>query len=326
MTVVAGCLLPDGALLGADCRVTCTQPDGSKIQSDTAAKITRLGPASAIGYSGDIRTVSWLYGHLYKQLPQRKLDPISIRKWMPRFLRDLYNRLAQRYQVGPVSFLTASSIQGRPTQIPKSLVWASLERSSDLGLNNWLILQLLNDIKSPGEYFEVPNSSMGILYEMKSPDFNPHDYPPLSFTAIGSGKAVDKTLDTYSILFAVEPTHRAVVWFIDALTQFLNETEKRTVGGLILVAQLQNGNVTHVGFDDAPGKRKSRVGIASKNGHFIVYASDGREVKLKFPGEIARKHLRNLIVDDLKTAIPSEIKRRKSLINKISSDVQIKKK
>src|SRR6266496_210790 len=128
MTVVAGCVLPDGALLGADCRVTVRRRNGSAYVSDNAAKIVRLGPATAVGYSGDVPTVSWLFGHLFgPQLKRRRLDPVSIRRWLPRFLCDTYARLARLYRVAPVSFLVASSVRGRPTRIPKALAWATLE-------------------------------------------------------------------------------------------------------------------------------------------------------------------------------------------------------
>jgi len=68
-------------------------------------------------------------------------------------------------------------------------------------------------------------------------------------------------LEDYSILFATEPTDRAVVWFIDAMTGFLYDTEDRKVGGLVLTAQLQNGDIKLIAFDDYPKKRKTRVGI-----------------------------------------------------------------
>ncbi len=115
MTIVAGYLPPDGALLGADCRVTM-QGRGGPICTDVAQKIIKLGPASAIGYSGDILAVASLLANLWRELPRRRSDPLSLRLWLPRFFRYICRRLrALNYPQPSVSFLVASSLIGKPT-------------------------------------------------------------------------------------------------------------------------------------------------------------------------------------------------------------------
>jgi len=314
MTVVAGCILPDGALLGADSRVTVRSSDGSTYVSDNAAKIIRLGPATAVGYSGDLATVSWLFGHLFgPQLKRRRLDPVSVRRWLPRFLRDTYARLARRYPVGSVVFLVASSVKGRLTRMPKALVLATLQPASDRELNNWLVLRLLNNINCPGDFFDIPDSSMGMLYKLESPNFLPIDYGPLSFAAIGSCRAARDSLNAYELLFAVDHPNRAVVWFLDAMVGFLRDTEEDTVGGLLLIVAAQHGRVTAIGYEDDPQVRKARVGITLKDGRFVAHV-DGREVILRYPGELQRQGpLPPLVLDDLKKATQAEVERRASL-------------
>src|SRR5207247_5308313 len=102
--------------------------------------------------------------------------------------------------------------------------------------------------------------------------------------------------------------------FIDGMVGLLRETKDDTVGGLLLVAAVQDGGVTAIGFEDDPEGRKARVGVAVKDGRFVAYGADGREVVLRFPGELEREPPEKpLVLSDLKEASRAELERRASL-------------
>src|SRR5262245_16106521 len=117
--MVAGCLLPDAVLLGSDCRVSlATRNVHARSVSSRGQTLVRLGDGApnVIGYSVHLETVSMIFGHLLgPHLSRRRLDAISTRRWLPRYLRDLYARLRYSYpnRVGSVSFIVASTMRGR---------------------------------------------------------------------------------------------------------------------------------------------------------------------------------------------------------------------
>jgi hypothetical protein len=169
-------------------------------------------------------------------------------------------------------------------------------------------------MEKPRDYFDIPGSSMGMLYRLESPAFEPTDYGPLSFAAVGSGAAARDALDAYDLLFAVDHPSRAVLWFIDALSGFLLETQDQTVGGLLLVAALRDGSVKAIGYEDDPDGRKAPVGIALKAGRFVARSAEGREVVLKYPAELLSQPASGpLVLDDHRTISSSEAARRASL-------------
>jgi hypothetical protein len=317
MTVVAGCLLPDGAVIGADCRVTMTRADGSTYVSDTAGKLMRLGPATIIGFAGDVRTVAGLFHELLgATLARRRLDPISIRAWLPRLFKAAYagmqkavdSGLAPLGSVQPVWFLVASSVRGRPSRISKAKVMATAAAASERKLNNYLLLRVLNDLDAAGDDFVLPDSSMGMLYRLESPQFRPVDCPPLSFEAIGAGKSVLKVLEEYELLMAVDHPDRAPAWFIDSLRTFLRETQDERVGGLLLAAACQDGSVRALSLQEDESSAQ-RLDVTSRDGRFIVHSA-GRDIVLRHPGELVRTPpSRSLVLDGLRQTSEEERER-----------------
>src|SRR5688572_26468434 len=97
MTVVLGCHAVDGVFMAADCRLV-RQQGASRVLVDYAQKTVQLGEQSILGYAGDLETVALLLGQLFgPQLRKRRLDPASVRRWLPRFLRATYAVLARSY-------------------------------------------------------------------------------------------------------------------------------------------------------------------------------------------------------------------------------------
>lgn len=221
MTVVAGFLGADGVLLGADCRVTVKLPRGEFV-SDCAQKIIKLGPSSAIGYSGDVSTVAELLANIWPERGRRRLDPASLRQWLPRVLRFVYRRLGEvGFPVGRVTFLVAGSVAGKPTRIPKPRVWEFLfNQQVRHGFNGYLAIRIGPNFNQRGPYYDVRDSCRGMLFQLDSPEFVAREFEPLSFAVIGSGERVRADLEAYELLLATAHPNHTAMWFMDAMTGF----------------------------------------------------------------------------------------------------------
>ncbi len=157
---------------------------------------------------------------------------------------------------------------------------------------------------------------MGMLYKIESPDFEPVDYPPLSFAVIGSGSDASEDLQAYELPLATAHPNRTASWFIDALTGFLHRTEETTVGGWILGAELINGKVLSLGYQYDPTGQNRQVGIRIRDGRFILDAGQGREIILLYPSEIIG-HSPQKPVDVLRNFSSTETDRRAKLLDQL---------
>jgi hypothetical protein len=281
MTFVAAVLLPDGVLLGADSRVT----RGPGFAVDEAQKIVPLGDATAIGFAGDVVTVSRLFGQLYGPPGRnRRMDAVSVRRWLPRFLKDRYARLHRLKSIGSCSFLVASSVRGRPQRVRMRDVtrWATRERS------NYLLWRVWNKTADRDGWVTVPGSSYSLLYLMESPAFVPRDFQPLEFGAVGSGACdVLTSLRRYAaFLFADHPGH-AAGWFMEAMATTLASTSEPTVGGTFLTFGLSGGQ--RVVFSSDTATRTEGPALVIEDGVFVqMDLGSGLRIPLRPPGELHR--------------------------------------
>jgi hypothetical protein len=304
MTVVAGALLPDGAMIAADCRISWRSPKGA-LHTDTAIKLVKLGTATIVGYSGDVQTVQYLLPHLLQGLDRRRTDPISIARWLPRFLRRTYRALARWYPIGPVDFMVAASLRGKPTRVQRGLLWSSVEGMRSLEAANWLAARCYNELASgTSELIAVPASSEGLLYAMQSPEFVPVICPPLSVLAIGSGHRAVEYLDRFAPLIMCGRPDRACDRFLDALSSYFIESNDSTIGGAVLMAHAVDGRVHSLPYrQDMPDGQYIEI---KQEGHrFSLHNSrTGRTVPLRYPSEIlGRPPVVPLVFDDFKDAL-----------------------
>jgi hypothetical protein len=313
MTVIAAAHRIDSVLLGADCRVTVLRPNRSTFTSDTAAKITRLTESIAIGYTGDVQTVSWLYGHLLeRQLPKKRADPISVRAWLPRFLRDTYARLVEySYRVGPVAFLVGATVRGRLTEIPKLRVHEFLHETAAFGVGSHLALRVLLEWTKPGSIMRIPLTAQGMLFKMESPGFEAVDYPPLSCVAIGSGARASEELERFAPLILSDRLDRAPQWFLEAIEAFLSENADGSIGGFVLAASCHHGGVDCLPYQLDSAVRGRPVGVIVRGDHFAILTTDGREILLRYPAEICREALSPVAVNDLRAPTAREVAERR---------------
>jgi hypothetical protein len=299
--MLAGALLPDGAIIASDCRVSWVSDKGV-VHTDYAQKIVRLGEASALAYSGDIETFHYLLPHIARRVRLRRSDPVSLELWLPRFLRTTYRAMARYLAIGPLTVMVAGSLKGRPTSLPRARIHEMIEATHRLGVNNTLMFRCLRDFLARREPVRVPGSTQGVLYVMESPKFKPQFCPPLGVIAAGSGSDVLAHLRTYQPLIMCGPEEMSPHLFLDAIGAYLIKGES-TVGGMLLVSHARNGRLQSLCFQqpdiDGPG-----VSIRQQGDRFIVREADGRETQLLYPHEILRnKPVRPIVFDGLRTIL-----------------------
>ena len=286
MTLVVSSHTVDGVLMAADCRLTVQRPGGGPpFVADDAMKLISLGDRSCIGYSGDLQTVALLLGQLLsKERRPRRLDPVSIRRWLPRLLGAAYAALDRSYpgQMNQCEFLVGSSLAGRERQVSLRKVLELLARTSSLGHSNILCMRTLKAIMANEEITTVAGSSQGLLFSMKSPDFDPQDYPVLTHAAIGSAAPCARAVfERYeSCIFSDSPA-LVIGWFMEAVATVMAENPDELIGGMFLTAALAHG--------------KRGAFLVSGGGPALVIEQDrfvqvdpenGRRIRLRYPGEL----------------------------------------
>lgn len=212
MSVVAGCSLLDGVILGADCRVTF-KGRGGPTHRDTLQKLIFLTDHIAVGLTGDITTAAILLKAMLKVSGKRS-NPIVIRQWLPRFFKYEFGKLRNP---GEVQFMVGSVLPGRPNVIDKAkgakMVFDAFASRPSGGING-ISPRFLQVMNVPTQSVTILDAPQGLLYTMKSPGFTVQSYDPFDMVAIGSGEGLKKKIIEVSdqIFFGTIP-NSDIQWF-----------------------------------------------------------------------------------------------------------------
>ena len=314
MTMVAGARLADGVLIGADCRITWQYPNGTLLHTDDAQKLIKIGDSTVLGYAGHVDTVNFFLPHIYWTLrqPRRRRDGVSVRRWLPRYLRRSYRALARRHSVGEVHFMAAASIKGRPARIDRAVLLETVKQTHSAMTNNWLAVRCLDQLDGRNDKtLVVPDSSEGLLYVMSSPLFRPMEVPPLGVKAIGSGREASDFLDAYRPLLMCGHPRDAADVFFDALAGYFVEQGVTSVGGMLMMSHAFDGRNTSLLFsaDD------KSIKVTNESSYFVVRnTATGKHIRLKYPSEVVTQRPRgHLLFDDFRDAMEPERDRMRSL-------------
>lgn len=305
MSVVAGCLLPDGVLLAADTRITYTQPDGSTVYGDNAIKIFPFAKGTAIGYVGDVTTASYMLQYLIQGRDRRKrTDPMRLYHWIPRILRALFRRAPTPKSV---AFMVASSFQNQCTQIERSVVGNMLMdavKDGLTGLSGTLAFDILNSSKS---VVELPNTCASILYTMSSPTFEPILAPPLSARAIGSGRMVVESLRRHqaSIIFDDPLSGAGPSLFRLMIQGYVETNDIDGVGGLYPILKVRGDDCIPCGQHTQTHKQgtseiEAQVELSIEDGRWVQRDTvSGACIILQPPWDLAKSSTANQLFDHI---------------------------
>ena len=257
MSVVAGCSLFDGVLLAADCRVTIQRRRVPDIHLDCAQKIFPLTPNTALSFVGSVGAASLLIREMWHQLRKRqRQDAVSLAAWLPRFFRYAYGCSQASLGSKQIAFMVASVVRGRLNAVEREAV-VKLVNHIGFGQSviqrNWMPDILVRILQTDPKYkfIRIPGTSMGMLYVMESPLFQPQSVPPLQFAAIGSGEgSMVKIAEYHDMIVAGEPGNAFIesTYFREAINNFLAESKLASVGGLLPIVKVTGNGVDALGF------------------------------------------------------------------------------
>ncbi|WP_319524670.1 hypothetical protein [uncultured Desulfosarcina sp.] len=314
MSVVAGCSLFDGVLLTADCRATIRRPYRENIYSDNVLKVIAISPDTAIGFVGDIDVASFLLHRLLIEIRRRKRkDPTNLSLWMPRFFRYYFNQFVSKKGKRTLVFMIASVLRGHRNIVERQAVVELTNRilSGQSSIQrNWIPSFLLDFLKIPPKYkfVEIPGSCRNVLYTLESPEFIKKDFPPLKYTAIGSGDSCLERIDFYhDSIVALDPGNSRIegAQFRDVIQRFIWEKNIQSVGGLYPVLKISGMGVEHIGMGTEIPIGGTRIELLFRSGRWVQKnESEGKEVTMQMPWEFVKNPIyKNSTFDDLKNTM-----------------------
>ena len=175
MTVVAGVSLFNGVIITADCRVTVKRKGRADVHSDTLQKLIPLTSTAVLGFCGDVETAALMLHEMWRQLRLRKRrDAISMRAWLPRFLRACFRALQKRGKARTVHFMIASVQPGYCNTVQRKKVVElvdTIARGTGRMQRNWLPDLLVQILKTDPKYnyVSIPGTVAGLLYSLRAP-------------------------------------------------------------------------------------------------------------------------------------------------------------
>ena len=314
MTVVAGVSLFDGVMLLSDARATIRVGGKSDLHCDIVQKLIPIAPTVAIGFSGDIRTVSFLISLAGRQLRNRRhQDAVSVMLWLPRLFRAGYRRFAERRQADRVSFIVGSVLTGRNNIVERQKVvdiMRTIASGASIIHRTFLpdILVRILQTSSATTHVTIPGTGRGMLYAMHSPDFGLQPSKTLEYCAIGSGLGAVREINRNADwIFAGLPGNDFAesMALRDAVMEFIAAERIVDVGGMYPCLKIDERGIRLLGMtmqsDNARVSLRYDSGLArwmQKN------EITGNEVMLLRPWEINAKSIkRSILFDDFAEAI-----------------------
>lgn len=302
MSVIAGCSLFDGLLIGSDCRVTITKPGKPEIYTDNCQKLYAIADTSVIGFVGDLRPASQILQAMFIQLPHKRQDGASLLGWLPRLFRHEY---AKSGATQPIAFMVASCLLGRLNVVEREAV-VRLMNQFIAKKRTWgpAILAQLLMVPPQCSQIAIPGTCCGLLYTMHAPDFQPRLYRPLQFVAIGSGRCLEEDIEEkQDMIFACDPGnyHMEGIWFREAIQRFLKRKNVPSVGGLFPVMKVDRNGVLCLGQRTRSTPSGLHVElIPADDGWIQTNCVTGKQIKLVNPWEVDAQLSSSRTVDDLR--------------------------
>lgn len=308
MSVVAGCALPDGAMLAADCRITIQRSGRRSIFVDNVQKIFPLATGTVIGFVGGVWEASELLQGIYHQIGKRRCDPVSLSQWIPRFFRFKYRELCRQGKPQPVAFMVASALFCRPNVIERARVAEVLkkgkEKPNSIG-QKFFPAWFVQVLSTPPEcqYVRMVDMPLTRIYAMRSPDFRPECLKPLQIAAIGSGQMAK----TY-----IEDVHRAILasdgwmqafWLRQAIRDCVYNEKIESVGGLYPVIKVKGTRFEFLTESAEVPVGGTKIELDYEN-HVWVQKNltTGKCVPLVPPWQVKQNYVKSEKFDDLECA------------------------
>jgi len=321
VSVIAGSSLFQGVILLADSRVTIRRLGRKDVYCDNAQKLFPLSPNSVLGFVGDLKTAAPLIRELLRQIEQKykqghakRVHPLSLLRWLPRYFRSAYKYLSKKWDVGRVDFMIGSVIPEKNNVIERVKVVEIMERFRLGKLSaqrNWLPGILIKILKMPVDkkYIVLSDVPANLLYYMQSPKFVPSFLAPLEYAAIGSGDKVIMDIDRNADwIFAGEVgnSFQESMALRETVSSFIEKNSIISVGGLYPAIKIYKDHIDYLCYSmQIPAGGSTFELSINKDRRWIQKNKlTGKEIKLLFPWEIdPNEYHHDERFDDLKDAL-----------------------
>src|SRR6266699_1387122 len=176
----------------ADSRLTYRRDAKPEIYVDNVQKIFPIEPRAAFGFVGDLglakELVLGILQSAHKHPRRDEMTPYQLISWFRRFVKSAYYRLAPDPE-RKIHFMLAVSDSRFANAIERVRVFDILNHLRKKEQSFWLPGIFGKILMEPPEVTGVKLLDMpiGKLVVLKSPDFSPLYFHPLSVHAIGSG-------------------------------------------------------------------------------------------------------------------------------------------
>lgn len=258
MTVIAGVSLFDGVMLLADSRVTVTPKGRRAYHCDVAQKIFPLTAHLALAFSGDVRAAAMLVPRLIRHMKRRRrLDTVSLLRWLPRFLKDTYRSMQAKpaggLPYGEIQFIVGGIIPDRTNVVDRARVADILRRavSPDASTQrNWMPDVVMRVLMTPADMAQVPipGAPAVVLGIVRSPSFTLERFAPLSCVAIGSGRGAAVEMERAADwLFANDADLSVKMGLESAVQDFVAQNDVDSVGGMYPCVKIDRRGLAFLG-------------------------------------------------------------------------------
>ena|SRR5579862_1279330 len=298
MSVVAGCALLDGLILGADSRVTF---EAQGTYRDTLQKLVFITDHTVLGFVGDVSTAAYLLKSMRNALGNRR-NAVILRHWLPRFFAYEFGRF--RNAAG-ITFMVGSVIPGRPNVFKKAAaaqMVLSAVNSRPTGSINGISPTFLQIMNAPTEKVCLLDEPQGLLYTMQSPDFNVRSYEPFNAVAIGSGGGLQEKMLEVSdqIFFGTIPNHD-VNWLGRSMNHFLRANNIESVGGSFPIVKITSAGIIPMARSTVLIKKGVAYELTYERDRWVQRnGATGEEIRLSLPWEIDQTIRTDHRFDDLR--------------------------
>jgi hypothetical protein len=301
MSVLIAYSLLDGVLLAADCRATIPQKGKESLYVDNVQKLFGLTDCIAIGFVGDIMIggsiIREILSTRHRLKRRNKLNPVNFQRWLPRFLRDRYNRLS-RGKDDRVIFVVASVVRDYCNVIPRSRVAAvmrdltnnAIATGGHFSISPSLGPYVVQSAGTTGDSVTLPQAPKALTYSLRSPDFCPKPISPMQYEAFGTGHEVSSELGNVNVLLFggnANPRLLESMAVRTALDDFIKRKGIPSVGRMYTMLRVGDDGIIGLGYG-VTAPPNVRIEMAPRRDYRWVQrdSSTGQEIVVRLPWEI----------------------------------------
>jgi len=276
MTLIAGVGFPDEVFIIGDSRAS--YPNTKIPPKDELKKVFQLSPYLFLAYtSDDVKfTLKLVEAITIFASTNRNLETDMLLKCIIGFAKTKYKDLANNSQKQPSMSFIYAGISKKPLKEDKNKIIQLLKFYKD---EPYFPKKLkILDIERAKKYINI-SPPTPLLVKQHFPDGHISATKGWNFTALGSGKGIEKKIEQYyrKLFFLPGGFNKGII-LNDMCNQFILESNLNSIGGIVQIFMINENGITPIMFEEkSEGVVKRRIFI-DQNGDWIE-EKDGKILK-----------------------------------------------